>query len=51
MLGIRDWMFVAPVFIGDTLTFRLEIQGVRTTRTGDRGNIDAMVRSRFYREA
>lgn len=40
MLGIRDWMFVAPVFIGDTLTFRLEIQGVRATRRGDRGVVE-----------
>jgi len=36
MLGI-DWAFSAPVFVGDTLSFRLTIQGVRRTRAGDRG--------------
>ncbi|HLF40756.1 MAG TPA: MaoC/PaaZ C-terminal domain-containing protein [Acidimicrobiia bacterium] len=36
MLGI-EWKFAAPVFIGDTLSFRLTIQGVRRTRAGDRG--------------
>ena len=40
MLGIRDWTFIAPVFIGDTLTFRLEIQGVRVTSKGDRGVVE-----------
>lgn len=37
MLGIRDWRFVAPVFIGDTIRFRLTITDVRRTRRGDRG--------------
>jgi acyl dehydratase len=37
MLGIRDWRFVAPAFIGDTIRFRLTITGVRRTRRGDRG--------------
>lgn len=37
MLGIRDWTFVAPMFIGDTIRFRLTIEGVRRTRSGDRG--------------
>lgn len=36
MLGI-DWQFAAPVFIGDTLSFRLTIEGVRRTKAGDRG--------------
>jgi acyl dehydratase len=36
MLGI-EWTFAAPVFIGDTLSFRLTITGVRRTRAGDRG--------------
>jgi acyl dehydratase len=36
MLGI-EWQFSAPVFIGDTLSFRLTIEGVRRTRAGDRG--------------
>ena len=37
MLGLRDWQFSAPVFIGDTLRFRLTIGDVRRTRSGDRG--------------
>ncbi|MDG4668078.1 MaoC/PaaZ C-terminal domain-containing protein [Mycobacterium sp. 236(2023)] len=37
MLGIRDWTFVAPVFIGDTVSFRLTITEVRRTSRGDRG--------------
>jgi acyl dehydratase len=37
MLGIRDWQFLAPVFIGDTVRFRLTITDVRRTSRGDRG--------------
>lgn len=37
MLGIRDWKFTRPVFIGDTVHFRLTITDVRRTSAGDRG--------------
>ena len=37
MLGIRDWKFCAPIFIGDTVRFRLTIVDVRRTSSGDRG--------------
>ncbi|CAJ1586037.1 MaoC/PaaZ C-terminal domain-containing protein [[Mycobacterium] wendilense] len=37
MLGIRDWEFTAPVFIGDTISFRLTITSVRRTSKCDRG--------------
>ena len=37
MLGIRDWKFTAPLFIGDTIRFRLTITDVRRTSSGDRG--------------
>jgi acyl dehydratase len=37
MLGIRDWQFCAPLFIGDTVKFRLTIVDVRRTSSGDRG--------------
>ena len=37
MLGIRDWTFTAPMFIGDTVRFRLTITDVRRTSSGDRG--------------
>lgn len=40
MLGIRDWKFTAPVFIGDTVTLRMEIRGVHRTSKGDRGVVD-----------
>jgi len=40
MLGIRDWAFTNPVFIGDTVTLRMEIRGVRPTSEGDRGVVD-----------
>ncbi len=37
MLGIRDWTFTAPMFIGDTIRFQLTITDVRRTSSGDRG--------------
>ena len=37
MLGIRDWTLTAPMFIGDTIRFRLTITDVRRTSSGDRG--------------
>lgn len=37
MLGIRDWTFTAPLFIGDTIRFRLTITDVRRSARGDRG--------------
>ncbi len=37
MLGIRDWTFTAPMFIGDTIRFRLTITDVRRASSGDRG--------------
>jgi acyl dehydratase len=40
MLGIRDWQFKAPVFVGDTLHFEMEIVSRRLTNKGDRGIVD-----------
>jgi acyl dehydratase len=37
MLSIKDWQFKAPIFIGDTLHFELEILSKRLTSKGDRG--------------
>lgn len=37
MLGIRDWTFAGPIFIGDTIRFKLTITGVRRAKSGDRG--------------
>jgi len=40
MLGVREWNFVNPVFIQDTVHGRLLITGLRRTRRGDRGIIE-----------
>jgi acyl dehydratase len=40
MLGIRDWRFKAPIFVGDTLHFEMEIVSKRLTSKGDRGIVD-----------
>ncbi len=40
MLGIRDWEFKAPVFVGDTLHFEMEIVSKRLTSKEDRGIVD-----------
>ena len=40
MLGIRDWRFRGPIFIGDTIHFRLTIEAVRRTSAGDRGVVE-----------
>ncbi len=40
MLGIRDWQFKAPVFVGDTLHFEMEIVSKRLTSKGDCGIVD-----------
>jgi len=37
MLGINEWKFTAPIFIGDTVHFRLTITDVRRTSKPDRG--------------
>jgi acyl dehydratase len=40
MLGIDQWRFRAPIFVGDTIHCRLEIMGKRLTSAGDRGILD-----------
>ncbi|WP_213453197.1 MaoC/PaaZ C-terminal domain-containing protein [Rhizomonospora bruguierae] len=40
LLGYRDWRFVAPVLIGDTLTCRFRVEQKRLTRSGERGLVD-----------
>lgn len=40
LLGYREWKFVAPVFIGDTLTCRFKVLDKRLTRSGTRGLVD-----------
>jgi acyl dehydratase len=36
-LGVDDWKFVKPVFIGDTVTLRTTVVEARTTSKPDRG--------------
>jgi acyl dehydratase len=40
MLGIKDWNFKAPVFVGDTLHFEMEIVSKRLTSERERGIVD-----------
>jgi acyl dehydratase len=40
MLGIQDWKFTRPVFIGDTLHATIEIVSKRLTSKGDRGIVE-----------
>lgn len=40
MLGIREWRFTAPIFIGDTLHGEMEVVALRLTSKGDRGIVD-----------
>jgi acyl dehydratase len=42
MLGIREWSFIAPLFIGDTMHLRLTIVDVRRTSSGDRGVVQRL---------
>lgn len=44
MLGIREWQFKAPIFVGDTLRFEMEIVSKRLTSKGDRGIVDRKFR-------
>jgi acyl dehydratase len=49
-LGIRDWNYKAPVFVGDTLHFEMEIASKRLTSKGDRGIVDRQFRLINQRE-
>lgn len=37
MLGIKEWEFRAPLFVGDTIHCELEINSLRLTSRGDKG--------------
>lgn len=37
MVDIKDWKFLLPIMIGDTLTCRMDITSVRRTSKGDAG--------------
>lgn len=40
MVGISEWHFRAPIFIGDTVHMRLRVTGVRRVSSGDRGIVE-----------
>lgn len=44
MLGIREWTFSGPIFVGDTLHCEMEISGKRMTSRGDRGVVGRLFR-------
>lgn len=46
LLGIDEWRFTAPVFIGDTLTLTVEVVGVRLTSKGNTGVVQRLLRLR-----
>lgn len=43
LLGIDQWVFAAPVFIGDTLTCTVEILSTRLSSKGTTGVVERMV--------
>jgi acyl dehydratase len=43
MLGIDEWRFVQPLFIGDTVHLRVAICAVRASSTPGRGIVDRQV--------
>ena len=40
MLNLRDWRFMAPIFIGETLTIAMKIVSKRLTTRGDAGIVE-----------
>lgn len=40
MLSLEDWLFHAPIFVGDTLHIKMIIADKRLTSQGDRGVLD-----------
>jgi acyl dehydratase len=44
LLGIDEWRFLQPVFIGDTLTCTVEIVGTRLTSKGSTGVLQRQLR-------
>jgi acyl dehydratase len=40
LLGIDDWRFVAPIFIGDTVHYRMEVTALKPSKKPDRGVVE-----------
>lgn len=43
-LGIDDWKFKAPLFVGDTVHVEVEILGKRVTSSGDKAIVQRKIR-------
>jgi acyl dehydratase len=50
LLGIDGWRFVAPLFLGDTVTCTVEVVGTRLTSSGRTGVIERVVTLRNQRD-
>lgn len=44
LLDIRDWRFLQPMFIGDTIHLEMTIAERRLTRDGQRGIVDRLMK-------
>ncbi len=40
LLEVKAWTFVAPIFVGDTLTLKIEIGALRLTSSGQTGIVE-----------
>jgi acyl dehydratase len=40
LLGIDNWRFVAPIFIGDTIHYEMEVTGMKPSQKPDRGVVN-----------
>jgi acyl dehydratase len=49
LLGIDEWQFTAPVFLGDTLTCTVEILSTRLTSKGNTGVVERRLMLRNQR--
>lgn len=49
LLGIDQWRFAAPIFIGDTVTCTVEILSTRATSSGEYGIVERQVTLRNQR--
>jgi len=50
LLGIDQWRFTAPIFIGDTVTCTVDILSTRLTSKGDFGIVERQVTLRNQRD-
>jgi acyl dehydratase len=39
-LGLAEWQFRAPLFLGDTVHLEMEVVGTRRTSSGDKGIVE-----------